>query len=110
VARKGAYELREAARALGLEVVALGSELEGSEFWDGVAMRKPGPGANWLDGVAAVVQPAIVEERPRHLLTALAAGVPVIATRACGLASQDGVTIVPADDAGALIAALEKIR
>jgi hypothetical protein len=109
VARKGAYELREAARALGLEVVLLGSDLEGPSFWDGVKTRKfdPAQGADgWLQQVAVVVQPAIVEDRPRHLLSALAAGIPVIATPACGLAPQSGLTIVPAHDLSALTAAL----
>jgi hypothetical protein len=109
VARKGAYEVRAAARALDLEVVRLGSELEGPGFWDGIKTRlidAPGAPGQWLDGVAAVVQPAIAEDRPRHLLTALAAGVPVIATAACGLAAQSGLTMVPAGDPGALIEAL----
>jgi hypothetical protein len=109
VARKGAYEVRAAARALDLEVVRLGSELEGPGFWDGTKTRRidaPGAPGQWLDGVAVVVQPAIAEDHPRHLLTALAAGVPVIATAACGLAPQSGLTIVPAGDPGALIEAL----
>jgi hypothetical protein len=105
VARKGAYELREAARALGLEILCLGSEFEGAEFWNGVATCRPDSSIR-LDGVAAMVQPALVEERPRHLLAALAAGVPVIATEACGIAARAGVTIVPAGDTAALIAAL----
>jgi hypothetical protein len=110
VARKGAFEMREAARALGLELVLLGGELEGAGFWDGVATARSDPSAGpaaWLDGVAAVVQPALVEERPRHLLTVLAAGVPVIATAACGIAAQDGLVLIPEDDSAALIAALE---
>jgi len=109
VARKGAYELREAARALDLEVVLLGSELEGPGFWDGVKTQKfdPAGGSDrWFEQVAAVVQPAIAEDRPRHLLMALAAGVPVITTSACGLAPQAGLTIIPPDNPGALIAAL----
>jgi glycosyltransferase involved in cell wall biosynthesis len=53
-----------------------------------------------------VVQPAIVEQAPRRLLQALAAGVPVIATDACGLDPQRGLTIIPACDQGALIDAL----
>ena len=109
VARKGAYEVREAARALGLEIVLLGSELEGPGFWDGVKTQKldaASSAGRWLDEVAVVVQPAIAEDRPRHLLTALAAGIPVVATAACGLAPQPGLTIVPAGDLGALIAAL----
>jgi hypothetical protein len=109
VARKGAYELREAARALDLEVVLLGSELEGPGFWSGVKTRKfdlAGGGHRWLEEVAVVVQPAIAEDRPRHLLMALAAGVPVIATPACGLPAQAGLTLVPADDLRALTEAL----
>ncbi|HYU10950.1 MAG TPA: glycosyltransferase [Stellaceae bacterium] len=113
VARKGAYEVREAARALDLEVVRLGSELEGPGFWEGVntgSIDAAGNAAQWLNEVAVVVQPALAEDRPRHLLAALAAGVPVIATPACGLAAQPGLTIVPADDLNALIEALRGER
>jgi hypothetical protein len=109
VARKGAYELREAARSLDLEVVLLGSELEGPGFWERVKTQKFDAAAGvdrWLKQVAVVVQPAIAEDRPRHLLTALAAGVPVIATPACGLLPQPGLTIVPPDNLGALFDAL----
>jgi hypothetical protein len=112
IARKGAHEVREAARALGLEVVLLGSDLEGAGFWSGVKTVRPGAkdGAQaWLRDVGAVVQPAVVEERPRHLLAALAAGVPVIATRACGLGERDGVTTVAPGDHQALIAALRAV-
>ena len=109
IARKGAYALRDAARALDLEIVLLGGELEGPDFWRGIRTLKPKAGSHWLDGVAAVVQPAIVEERPRYLLMARAAGVPVIATDACGLTSEDEIVRVPADDPAALISALETI-
>lgn len=103
-ARKGAYALREAARALDLEIVQLGSELEGEDFWKGVRTRRviAGPGSHWLDGVGLVVQPALVEDRPRPLLAALAAGVQVLATSACGLGDLPGVTAVAYDDAAAL--------
>jgi Glycosyl transferases group 1 len=108
VARKGAFELRQAARELNLEVTLLGRALEGPGFWDGVRVCRPGD-AGWLDRVAAVVQPAHVEERPRHLLAALAAGVPVIAATACGLAPQAGLTLVPANDPQALGDALRRL-
>jgi hypothetical protein len=104
LARKGAYEVREAARALDLEVLLLGGELEGPEFWRGVRTIRPTPGSpphGWLAGIAAVVQPALVQEQPRHLLVARAAGVPVVATAACGLDGA-GVTVVPPLDAPAL--------
>jgi len=109
VARKGACEMREAAQALDLEVLLLGNELEGPGFWDGVRTRKfgdPHEPNGWLKEVALVAQPAIAEERPRYLLAALAAGVPVIATPACGLPTQEGLTIIPGDDLPALVAAL----
>jgi hypothetical protein len=108
IARKGAFELRQVARALNLDVVLLGSDLEGPDFWDGVRVDRPAATDphGWLDRVAAVVQPAQFEERPRHLLAALAAGVPVIATAGCGLAAQAGLTIVPHGDSAALAAAI----
>lgn len=111
VARKGAFELRDAARALDLEVLLLGSELEGEGFWSGVRTLRRSPGETphaWLASVAAVVQPALFEERPRHLLAALAAGVPVIATAGCGLKPQPGLTIVRSSDT-ALVAALRGV-
>jgi hypothetical protein len=106
VARKGAFEVREAARRLGATLRPLGAELEGADFWAGVRLDPSPAGANWLDGVRAVVHPALAEATPRRLLQALAAGVPVIATAACGLAPQPGLTLVPMDDVEALVAAM----
>jgi hypothetical protein len=112
IARKGAFELRAAARALDLEVVAPGRPLEGADFWQGVRVCQPpaegGPQA-WLHGVAALVQPALIEDQPRRLLAALAAGVPVIATPACGISPRPGLTLVAEDDPAALIRSLRTI-
>jgi hypothetical protein len=105
VARKGCYELRAAARVLDLEIVPLGSELEGSGFWSDVRTA-PSDHTHWLDGISVVVQPAIVEQAPRRLLAALESGVPAIATAACGLDPQPGLTIIPSADTDALVAAL----
>ncbi|HEX4572363.1 MAG TPA: glycosyltransferase, partial [Dongiaceae bacterium] len=102
VARKGAHLLRDAAAVLGLEVMPLGAELEGPGFWKGVRTI---PAGDW-SGVAAVVQPALVEEQPRRLLAALAAGIPVIATPACGIAPRPGLCLIPPEDRAALIEAL----
>jgi glycosyltransferase involved in cell wall biosynthesis len=63
-------------------------------------------GEDWLDGARVVVQPAFLEDQPRKLLRAIAEGVPVIATPACGVAHLPGVTTIPAGDVDALIAAL----
>lgn len=103
VARKGAYAVRDAANALDLEVMPLGAELEGEDFWRGVRILPAGD----LAAVDAVVQPALVEDQPRRLLVALAAGLPVIASPACGLDPQPGLTLVEPDNAEALIVALQ---
>ncbi len=103
LARKGAHEVREAARALNLEVMLPGNELEGEDFWRSVRTVRPDPARGrfgWLHGVAAVVQPALVEEQPRRLLAALAAGVPVLATASCGLDGLGMVPIAPLDAPG----------
>ena len=103
VARKGAHEVRAAARALDLEILLLGADLEGPGFWDGVRTCRPDPAAGpfgWLRDVMAVVQPALVEQQPRRLLAALAAGVPVLATPACGLDGLGIISIAPLDAAG----------
>lgn len=110
IARKGVAAVRDAARAMDLEVVLLGSDLQAPGFWDGVKVDRVAPGStDWLDGVIAVVQPALIEDRPRALLHALAAGLPVIATTACGLPAQAGLTTIAGGDAPSLTAALLSI-
>jgi hypothetical protein len=100
-ARKGCYELRDAAKALGVKVLATGAQLEGSDFWNGTAA---------LTGVAdpeVVVQPALVEDSPRALLLALAKGQRVICTRVCGIEAGPCVTIVPHGDVALLTEAIQ---
>jgi glycosyltransferase involved in cell wall biosynthesis len=84
--------MREAARTLGLKIRLCGSELEGSGFWDGIDVDRAA--GDWLEGCCAVVQPAVLEDQPRKLLRAIAEGVPVVATRACGVSHMAGVTTV----------------
>lgn len=103
-ARKGAYELRNVARELDLEVVLYGAELEGEDFWRGLRTRRAE--RSDFSGVGAVVQPAYLEDRPRALITGLAAGLPVIATAACGLPEQPGLTLVATGDEAGLRNAL----
>jgi glycosyltransferase involved in cell wall biosynthesis len=110
-ARKGAYELRAAARKLNFEVVLLGAELEGGNSWEGVPLQRRARGsADWLEGVAVVVQPSLVEENPRALLAAINAGVPVIATAACGLGQCPGVVLVTSGREDELASAINAVR
>jgi hypothetical protein len=104
--RKGAYELRTLARELNLELTVSNPCLEGQNFWDGVKVEKLDRVS--LDGVGLVILPAHVEHKPRLLLRAIACGIPVIATDACGLGEMTGLTLIPAGDVDALRSALER--
>ena len=112
VARKGAYEVRAMALALDLEIVLLGANggtegLEGAGFWSGLPVRHADRNdSTWLAEAGLVVQPSLVEEQPRSLLAALAAGIPVIATPACGILPRLGVTLIPENDPEALVEAI----
>lgn len=105
VGRKGAWELREALRTLGVPVHlhVAGRALEGADFWSGLDVTEGTAPPQRPD---VVVLPAHVEHQPRALLAAVARGIPVIATQACGLAGTPGVTTVPTGDVAALRAAL----
>lgn len=102
--RKGAWELRDALRELRLPLQIVGPILEGADFWDGIEVSRSGD--DWLADAAAVVLPAWVEHQPRRLLQAAAAGIPVIASEACGLANVPGVTTIPVGNSAALRDAL----
>jgi hypothetical protein len=102
---KGVYELREAMRRTELALRVLGAEqLEGnSDFWDGVRLAPSG--GDWRRDVAVVVLPAWVEHQPRRLIEAIRAGIPVVATDACGLhglPAGAAVSIVKCGDVEAL--------
>jgi hypothetical protein len=105
VGRKGAWELRQALRELDVAVTlwVAGRALEGPGFWRGLDVSE---GTACPGRPDVVVLPAHVEHQPRALLAALARGVPVIASSACGLGERPGVTTVPPGDVAALRAAL----
>jgi len=108
IGRKGAFELREAARELNLKLTLLGSDLEGDGFWKDLDVSKADD--HWLADARAVVLPAWVEHQPRRLLQAVAAGIPVIASNACGLAAMPGVKTIPDGDVEALKVALKGLE
>lgn len=103
VARKGAYELREALQGLDAELWLSGSELEGDAFWQGLRVRRVPD----VTLASVVVQPALLEDLPRPLLKALARGRRVVATPACGLDESPNLLQVPYGDAGALREAIQ---
>jgi hypothetical protein len=90
VGRKGCYELREAIRGRDIKLLTLGPYIEDAGFWNGFDVA--GDEHDWLAKADLVVLPAFVEHRPRLLLQALANGIPVIASDACGIGGVDGMT------------------
>jgi hypothetical protein len=105
--RKGAYEVREVARELGLELLVLGKELEGENFWQDVKVNHLQ--TNSFDEIGLVVLPAFIENQPRLLLRAIACKIPVISSSACGLENMQGVITIAAGDRQALGNEIRKI-
>ena len=89
--RKGAWELRELARRLDLSIKVTGPNLELPDFWEGIDVEQ---GDFSLQGVRGIILPTWVEHQPRRLLQAVASGLPVFASRDCGLEGIEGVTVV----------------
>lgn len=108
LARKGARELAAALQGWPCRLRVLGSPSDDAQLWRGIDsvehMHWRGGG---LNGACVVVLPAHIEHAPRALLRALAAGVPVVASSACGLAGLPGVREVAAGDVEGLRAALK---
>lgn len=93
IGRKGAYEVRKLAKELDLTIVIKGGVKESDRFWDGVKTEMySGMG---LEEIGLVIYPTYIENQPRFILKALAAGIPVITTEACGIAAAEHLTIVP---------------
>ena len=92
VARKGAFALRTALAGMDCELMVLAGNLEEKDFWNGLHVAPSAP--DWINQAAVVVQPALLEDNPRPLLRAIAAGVPVICTANCGVSGLPNVTTV----------------
>ena len=106
LARKGAHAMREAMEQLDIALLIERPGEERPGFWGDRDVRL-------VHGVpselAGVILPAIVEHRPATLLRALAAGLPVIATEACGLPPQPGLTLIEPCDPAALRGAIRSL-
>lgn len=109
LARKGAFTMWDSVQDFDSTEPPLLIERPGEEhpdFWEWVSVE---PLGEWPKELACVVLPAIVEHRPVTLMRALAAGIPVIATEACGLPPQPGLTLIPPCDHEALRDAIQAV-
>jgi glycosyltransferase involved in cell wall biosynthesis len=106
LARKGAGAVRHAARELNARVLILGTPPADLKAWEGIEWSPAGYASDWIARADAVVLPAHIEHQPRALLQAMAAGVPVFASAACGLGGLQGWVEVEAGSGADLVAAL----
>ena len=106
LARKGAFELRDALHGLPVQLGLPPGATEAPGFWNGVDVVRAPSMAQGIGEADVVVLPAWVEHQPRGLLLALALGKQVIATEACGLPHAMAWRCVQAGDTHALRAAI----
>ncbi|WOE74102.1 hypothetical protein [Alterisphingorhabdus coralli] len=57
--------------------------------WEGIATEHRNMGADWLNDIGTIIQPAAMINQPRLLLSAQAAGITIYASNGCGLAPGD---------------------
>jgi len=111
IARKGAYAVRDIVRQLGFELTVVGSELEGPDFWRGIRVKR----VDWehlpWHRIHTVLQPALFEFWPRHLLRAQAAGSRLLISPCCGIEEdrENGVYHVPFGETAPAVAILESL-
>ena len=107
--RKGAFELADALKSgIDAELRFLGAADEGSA--DPFAGLDCSRGkVSDLASATALVLPAWIEHQPRLALLALASGIPVIATEACGLPPHEKLHVIAAPDAAALAAVIRSV-
>jgi hypothetical protein len=89
IARQRPDIARALAESIDTPLIVFGDMLEGAGFWAGLAIERRAFGPGWLDGIGAMLHPATLTSQPRRLLQALAGGVTIHATPACGLDPAD---------------------
>jgi hypothetical protein len=105
-AREGAYEIREAAVKQGVRIIALERNIEDPEFWRELDVQFCAASSVPWGEVRAVIHPASFISSPRLELHAIARNIPVIASRGCGLPTQQIIEV----DHDSPLACAEKIE
>jgi hypothetical protein len=108
--RKGAFVARAALKKLGVPFTVIGRDFEeNGRFWRGLPAQERAMDADWLREVGLLLAPAIAAFEPRRILLALARGIPVITTDACGLSPTENLHLVDPYDAEALAAKVAEL-
>jgi VanW like protein len=106
--RKGIYELEEAVRQVGGELCILGRATEDSTAPPMLRHARLVE-AEMISQCTAVILPAWVEHEPRLALKALAMGISVIATSACGLPNHPQLIEIECGNSAALALAMQSL-
>jgi len=94
---------------LKLPLLVIGKNVEHPDFWNGVEIEERLPSSDCLRDVGLLLSPAITDFKPRLLMHALRGGVPVIATKACGLPKVEGLHFVDPFDVDSLAKEIEDL-
>jgi len=106
--RKGIHEVADAVAVTGGELLVLGRAKEGRANPLGKIPHRQASLAD-LAECTALILPAWIEHEPRIALRALASGIPVIASHACGLPRHPLLTRIDAGNAEALAEAMRAL-
>ncbi len=102
LARKGALELAVAVNGLHVRLLAPHGAAEAGLDWGTAIFEHVASIDAGMARADLLVLPAWIEHQPRSLLAAIARGIPVIATAACGLPPSPAWECVPEGDVAAL--------
>ena len=90
LARKGAYVVRELVKQLGFALTVVGAEFEEEHFWRGLPVTHTTLQQLPWRSVHTVLQPALFEYWPRHLLRAYWGGSRLVVSPFCGIEEDRG--------------------
>ncbi|TWP23837.1 glycosyltransferase [Apibacter muscae] len=94
LARKGAYEVRRIVQELELPLVIKKGAMETKSFWNNINIEYADSKDIFQD-IGLIIYPAYIDHSPRIILQAMAKGIPVIISDACGIESAENVTVIP---------------
>ena len=111
LARKGAYVVRELVKQLGFALTVVGAEFEEEHFWRGLPVTHTTLQQLPWRSIHTVLQPALFEYWPRHLLRAYAAGSRLVVSPFCGIEEDRdrGIYHVPFGDTASALAIMESL-
>ncbi|WP_375562692.1 VanW family protein [Bernardetia sp. OM2101] len=104
--RKGGYEIKKLTKELNLNLVISGRAIEKDDFWEDLKIESFD--GNY-DQISLVVYPTYIEHQPRQILKAIAMGIPVITTTACGLDPSDNIKVFSLNDMDIMKSEIQKI-